>query len=90
MLDIVLFRVDQGGNPDLVRESQRRRYADVSLVDKVIAVDDKWRQSVCCLLPFLSLSSLATRARARYPQLVGALIWPTKRPTPRKRRLANS
>ena len=46
MLDIVLFRVDQGGNPDLVRESQRRRYADVSLVDKVIEADDKWRQSM--------------------------------------------
>ena len=34
MLDIVLFRKDQGGNPDLVRESQRRRYADVTLVDE--------------------------------------------------------
>ena len=37
MLDIVLLRKDQGGNPDLVRESQRRRYADVTLVDQVIA-----------------------------------------------------
>ena len=34
MLDICIFRTDQGGNPDLVRESQRRRYADVGLVDK--------------------------------------------------------
>ena len=45
MLDIVMFRVDQGGNPDLVRESQRRRYADESLVDKVIEYDTEWRQS---------------------------------------------
>jgi len=45
MLDVVLFRVDQGGNPDLVRESQRRRYADVSLVDKVIEYDSAWRQN---------------------------------------------
>ena len=44
MLDIVLFRVDQGGNPDLVRESQRRRYADVGLVDKVIEIDSEWRK----------------------------------------------
>ena len=35
MLDINLFRAEKGGNPDLVRESQRRRYADVALVDKV-------------------------------------------------------
>jgi seryl-tRNA synthetase len=45
MLDITLFRADQGGNPDLVRESQRRRYADVTLVDKVIELDTQWRQS---------------------------------------------
>lgn len=35
MLDINLFRAEKGGNPDLVRESQRRRFADVSLVDQV-------------------------------------------------------
>jgi seryl-tRNA synthetase len=45
MLDVTLFRVDQGGNPDLVRESQRRRYADVTLVDKVIEIDSEWRKS---------------------------------------------
>ena len=45
MLDITLFRVDQGGNPDMVRESQRRRYADVTLVDKVIEQDEEWRKS---------------------------------------------
>ena len=35
MLDINLFRAEKGGNPDIVRESQRRRFADVALVDKV-------------------------------------------------------
>lgn len=45
MLDIMLLRTDQGGNPDLVRESQRRRYADVGLVDKVIEYDEEWRQT---------------------------------------------
>ena len=45
MLDICLLRTDQGGNPELVRESQRRRYADVGLVDKVIAYDEEWRQT---------------------------------------------
>ena len=55
MLDITLFRTDQGGNPDIVRESQRRRYADVSLVDKVIEIDSEWRQSA--IHPYRTLSS---------------------------------
>ena len=44
MLDIELFRADKGGNPELVRESQRRRFADVTLVDKVIEADNVWRK----------------------------------------------
>ncbi|KAL6765757.1 seryl-tRNA synthetase [Haematococcus lacustris] len=43
MLDINLFRVEKGGDPELVRESQRRRYADVSLVDQIIEHDNQWR-----------------------------------------------
>lgn len=45
MLDINLFRVDKGGNPDIVRESQRRRYAPVEAVDKVIELDAAWRNA---------------------------------------------
>lgn len=43
-MDINLFRVDKGGNPDLVRESQRRRGAPVEVVDKIIALDEQWRK----------------------------------------------
>ncbi|XP_047491475.1 probable serine--tRNA ligase, cytoplasmic isoform X1 [Penaeus chinensis] len=43
MLDIVLFREDQGGNPNLVRESQKKRFKDVKVVDTVIELDTKWR-----------------------------------------------
>jgi hypothetical protein len=39
-----LRAAERGGNPDVVRESQRRRYADVSLVDKVLELDLKWRE----------------------------------------------
>jgi seryl-tRNA synthetase len=42
-LDINLFRVE-GGNPELIRESQRRRFASVELVDEIIAKDDRWRK----------------------------------------------
>ena len=42
MLDINLFREANGGNPELVRESQRKRCKDVGEVDRVIAVDRAW------------------------------------------------
>ncbi|GLJ09272.1 hypothetical protein SUGI_0105380 [Cryptomeria japonica] len=44
MLDINLFREDKGHNPELVRESQRRRFAKVEVVDEVIALDKAWRE----------------------------------------------
>ena len=43
-LDINLFRAYAGGNPDLIRESQRRRFASVELVDEIIALDEQWRE----------------------------------------------
>lgn len=44
MLDINLFREDKGGNPEIIRESQRRRFADVAIVDEVIRLDQEWRK----------------------------------------------
>ncbi|RPA72094.1 cytoplasmic serine-tRNA ligase Srs1 [Ascobolus immersus RN42] len=43
MLDINDFLTDKGGNPDKIRESQRRRGAPVEAVDQVIALYDDWR-----------------------------------------------
>eukprot|EP00298_Acanthocystis_sp_HF-20_P012042 c19696_g1_i1.p1 GENE.c19696_g1_i1~~c19696_g1_i1.p1 ORF type:complete len:480 (-),score=199.90 c19696_g1_i1:33-1472(-) len=43
MIDIALLREEKGGNPELVRESQRRRFKSVELVDQVIALDQEWR-----------------------------------------------
>ncbi|XP_015073090.1 serine--tRNA ligase-like isoform X1 [Solanum pennellii] len=40
MLDINLFR----NHPEIVRESQRRRFANVDVVDEVIQLDKQWRQ----------------------------------------------
>ncbi|KAF7635665.1 AA_TRNA_LIGASE_II domain-containing protein [Meloidogyne graminicola] len=45
VLNIDLFRVEKGGNPDLIRASQKGRYADVNLVDKVIEADVDWRKA---------------------------------------------
>ena len=44
VLDIILFRADQGGDPDKIRELQRKRFKDVAHVDAVIDYDDKWRK----------------------------------------------
>eukprot|EP00703_Trepomonas_sp_PC1_P001242 JAP95364.1 Seryl-tRNA synthetase [Trepomonas sp. PC1] len=44
VLDINMLRKNKGGNPDKVKESQRRRFASVELVDEVIALDEKWVQ----------------------------------------------
>ena len=40
----LLFCAEKGGDPELIRESQRRRFADVGLVDKVLELDLKWRE----------------------------------------------
>lgn len=45
VIDIVYFRKDKKdnkGGPDVVRNSQKQRFADESLVDKVIELDTKW------------------------------------------------
>ena len=41
--DINLFREEKGGNPEIVRQSQRARYDRVEDVDDVIALDKAWR-----------------------------------------------
>ncbi len=39
MIDIKLFRE----NPDLIRESQKKRFKDPKLVNQVISLDEQWR-----------------------------------------------
>ena len=40
MLDIKLFRE----NPEIIRESEKKRFRDVKKVDQVIELDNKWRE----------------------------------------------
>ena len=42
-LDINAFREFKGGNPEEIRESQRRRFKDPATVDEIIALDEAWR-----------------------------------------------
>ena len=41
VLDVTLFRDE--GDPELIRESQRRRYQSPDVVDKVREADEKWK-----------------------------------------------
>lgn len=43
MLDINMFREEKGHDSELIRDSQRRRFASVELVDEIIVLDKQWR-----------------------------------------------
>lgn len=43
VLDIDLFRSEKGHDPQVVRDSQKKRYKKVELVDQVIDCDSQWR-----------------------------------------------
>jgi hypothetical protein len=45
MLDIADFIVEKGGNPQKIKESQKRRYASEEVVDEVIALYEDHRKS---------------------------------------------
>ncbi|KAL8404082.1 hypothetical protein RB594_009078 [Gaeumannomyces avenae] len=45
VLDATDFILERGGNPDKIRESQRRRHASVEVVDEIIAMWEDHRQT---------------------------------------------
>lgn len=57
MLDIQLLIEEKGGNPELVKESQRRRGGDVEIIDEIIALYKEWTTSkyLSCYSPSLVL-----------------------------------
>lgn len=46
MLDVSDFILEKGGDPNKIRESQRRRYAPEEMVDQVIALFEDHRRSI--------------------------------------------
>lgn len=52
MLDVLSFIESRGGNPELIRESQRRRHAPVEAVDEVIALFEEFRVGMGEIFPF--------------------------------------
>lgn len=45
VLDLDLFREDKGGDPEAIRENQRKRFKDPGLVDAVLKADSAWRKA---------------------------------------------
>lgn len=45
-IDINLLRVERGGDPQEVRDSEKRRFRDPAVVDEVIAADSEWREAI--------------------------------------------
>merc|ERR1719471_947051 len=45
VLDIDQFRLEKGGNPDKIKENQKKRFCDEAMVDKVVEFDNLWRQA---------------------------------------------
>jgi len=73
VLDLTLFRKEKGGDPDLIKESQKKRYKDVTLVDKVVEIDNKWREVSYHCDQYNKLKNLASKAigkkmKAKEPQ----------------------
>lgn len=44
VLDLDLFRVDRGGDPEKIRDVQRKRYKKPEVVDEIVALDEQWRK----------------------------------------------
>jgi seryl-tRNA synthetase len=55
-IDLIHLQEKKGGDPELVRQSQRKRYAPVELVDESLALYHAWTRSEL----FDAVSSLAT------------------------------
>ena len=73
MLDVLDLIVERGGNPEKVRESQRKRYAPESVVDEVIELWQDARKSesnwkATCCLAYEATSKIRSRSVRRKDQ----------------------
>jgi seryl-tRNA synthetase len=47
-IDINLFRKEKGGDPEKIKEIQRKRYKpqeEIDRVDKIVELDKEWRKT---------------------------------------------
>ena len=61
MLDVTDFVVEKGGDPNKIRESQRRRHAPEAIVDDVVALYEDHKKSTMLTHPTLLYLVVLTR-----------------------------
>ena len=64
MIDLVLLQTEKGGDPQAVRESQRKRNASVELVDEVLKMYKEWTQGRPACPAILALSRFTVQFQA--------------------------
>lgn len=62
MLDLLLIRADKGGKPEIVYESQKKRFKSTDIIDKSIELDKEWKERKYILIYFFS------QIKSRYSQ----------------------
>lgn len=62
VLDIDEFRPEKGGNPDKIRENQKKRFCSVEMVDQIVDKDEKWRKARHEADNWNKLKNLASKA----------------------------
>lgn len=73
VLDLDLFREDKGGDPDRIRETQKNRFKDPGLVDRLVKADGEWRKCEYRMSPIgaqLQLADLVPAPEATASALV--------------------
>ena len=66
MLDIWHFRAEKGGDSNVVRESQRRHFQSVEIVDVIVAADKVLREGNCIDLVLYHCINRSTQQRRRW------------------------
>jgi seryl-tRNA synthetase len=62
VLSIDLFRQEKGGDPEKMRENQRKRFKDPGLVDIIVAKDEEWRKVRFNMDTFNRLKNMTSKA----------------------------
>jgi len=73
VLDIAVFRPEEGGDPEKIRELQKKRFKNVEAVDKIVKADEEWRKTQFTLertkfVKNLCSKTIGQKMKAKEPQ----------------------
>ncbi|KAL5112173.1 Serine--tRNA ligase cytoplasmic [Taenia crassiceps] len=46
VLSLDLFRADKGGNPDILRNNEKKRFKNPEIIDRIVDLDEQWRKEL--------------------------------------------